>query len=237
MPLGIQFPLGNSQASGLGTGGVITGALTATFIPVATGGGTLANSNMSVDAAVTTLSILNFGATAVDPVSANNGDWWLNTDSWKYKSNGTIKTISINAGVIDASTAAAGDKGEVLTANVTTQALGADNVAGNLVTLALTPGEWLIEASATLAGGATGFTANTLVSLSLNTTSATQNPAAYLVSADTIQALEANGSKGMRAPLLHLSVNANTNVYLVCTARYGAGAPTAAAQIVAQRIR
>ena len=238
MPLGIQFPLGNSQASGIGVGGSVPlgpAVLTATYIPVASTGGALIDSKMTVDVTVTTVSVLNFGATAVDPAPIN-GDLWLNTDTWKYQTNGTVKTLATKQGRTDASTAAAGEIGEILTANVTAQALGATTVAGNLVTLSLTPGDWLIEGSATIFGGTTGLTAASLVSLSLSTVTATQNGNAYAVCADTIQALQASGKKGMSAPLLHLSVNVNTTVYLVCTASYVAGSPTAAAQVVATRI-
>ena len=333
MPLGIQFPLGNSQASGLGTGGAIpysekgaasgvatltaggvipdaqlpplaindvfpvadqaarlaltaqvgdvaiqadngltyilrvapatvdgnwtvlpipigvlqTGtsvtvanltdsALTATYIPVAGVAGLLGNSNLSVDTSVTTCSVLNFGATVVDPTSIN-GDLWLNTNTWKYQSGGTVKTLAVNQGVVDASTAAAGIVGECLTANVTAQALGGTGAAGNIVTLNLTAGDWMVEGSATLFGGTTGFTAASLVRLSLSLTTATQNTDTFLVSSDSIQALVASGYKGMRAPKVHVSVNTTTPIYLVATASYVAGSPTAAAQIVATRIR
>lgn len=211
-------------------------ALTPTYVPVAGTAGLLGNSNLSVDTSVTTCSVLNFGATTVDPTSIN-GDLWLNTATWKYQSGGTVKTLAVNQGVVDASTAAAGIVGECLTANVTAQALGGTGAAGNIVTLNLTAGDWIIEGSATLFGGTTGFTAASLVSLSLNTTTATQNTNTFMVSSDSIQALVASGYKGMRAPKMHLSVNATTPVYLVATASYVAGSPTAAAQVVATRIR
>lgn len=137
--------------------------------------------------------------------------------------------VLASAGVVDASNAAAGVVGEVLSATATTVSLS-NGVATNVVSLALTAGDW--DLSGAVSVRPTSATIAQIIS-GASTTSAT-NPVFPNRIVD-------NGSftfvQEYAIPSQRFNITATTTVYLVTSAGFPSGTVTADGYLLARRRR
>ncbi|QHJ80882.1 MAG: hypothetical protein [Bacteriophage sp.] len=133
-------------------------------------------------------------------------------------------------GVVDASNAATGKVGEVLTAITALSAI-TTNVDTNLVSISLTPGDWDVSGVARFETSASAITS---VFCGLTTTSAT---APGFPAACQISGMTSGGTQQVNPPLVRFNVSATTTVYLVGRAAFASGTATARGYIQARRIR
>jgi hypothetical protein len=138
---------------------------------------------------------------------------------------------NVVAGVQDGTAAVSGQSGEVLSSTVTGVAAAATGTVGDVASLALSPGDWLISAHATISGGATGLTSGSQQKLSVVTTSATDGTEGDTMQINTILALSANGKHALSIPQLRVNISSATTIYLTSSVTYAAGSPTAAAKL------
>lgn len=137
------------------------------------------------------------------------------------------------AGVTDGSNAPAGQIGELLTATASGIAL-TSTVAANVVTLALTAGDWNVWAGVTLV--AAGGNTLSIAAFGLNTVSATLGAAG--TTNDFVAAAAQFTTYNLPPPMQRISISAGANVYLVARSTFsGGGSTTAGGTIWARRVR
>lgn len=138
--------------------------------------------------------------------------------------------VGSRKGVIDASSAAAGEIGEVITGQATAVSM-TTATATTLTSLTLTPGDWdvvgVIEATAS------AFVL-TLAIGSISTTAATNQPFPYRT---RLEFASATGSQGFSVPSQRFNVSNNTTIYLVAQANFSSGTVSGSGHIRARRIR
>jgi hypothetical protein len=144
---------------------------------------------------------------------------------------------NVLAGVQDATAVVAGQVGEVLTSTVTGVAVAATGTVGNVTSLSLTAGDWLISAHATISGGATGLTAGSAQKLSIVTTTATNGAEGDTMQVNSVLALLANGKHALSIPQIRINISSTTTYYLTEEVTFVAGSPTIAGKLIATRIR
>lgn len=144
---------------------------------------------------------------------------------------------NVLAGVQDATAASAGQVGEVLSSTVSGVAVAGSGTVGNVTSLSITAGDWLISGHVVISGGATGLTAASTQKLSIVTTTATNGTEGDTMMATTITALTANGKHALAIPQLRINISATTTYYLTEEVTYAGGSPTAAGKLIATRIR
>lgn len=157
--------------------------------------------------------------------------------------NSSVDTVTVIAtfgtfpltGYTDASSAAAGVVGEVLTATATSVATSS-TVALNVVTLNLTAGDWEVFASAHCQRSTGGTRAFTYLQCSLSTTSATQAATEYQGVFDAT-GLSPCDNMSVPVPSRYFSVSTSTPVYLVVVAIFSGTSSTTDGQIHARRLR
>jgi Collagen triple helix repeat (20 copies) len=141
------------------------------------------------------------------------------------------------AGVINASNAAAGEIGEVLSTSVTTGVAMASGVTVNIATLPLTPGDWEVSGQMIFNPG----TNLTIMAAAISLTSATLPTAAQLAAGTgSMQQLRAtfagSAAEFLQTGSTRVNVSANTNVFLVASVT-GTGTWTGTGFIRARRAR
>lgn len=138
----------------------------------------------------------------------------------------TITTPNI-VGVTDASSAAAGSVGEVISSTILSGSATSlsNNVPKNVTSISLTAGDWDVYGNVTFISS--GGTAITQAWTSLTSASAP----------DLALRVEGTGTSGLSAPYLRVNVNAPTTVYLSCTANITSGTCSACGTIFARRAR
>jgi len=144
---------------------------------------------------------------------------------------------NVLAGVQDATAAVAGQVGEVLSSTVTGVAVAATGTVGNVTSLSLTAGDWLISGHVTISGGATGLTAGSAQKLSIVATTATNGAEGDTMQVNSVLVLLANGKHALSIPQLPANISSTTTIYLTSEVTYAAGSPTAAGKLIARRIR
>lgn len=175
-------------------------------------------------ASVSSANIVNQGGLGVAKRS------YLGTIGASFKGN-------VNAGVQDATAAVAGQVGEVLSSTVTGVAVAASGTVGNVTSLSITAGDWLISGQCVISGGATGLTAGSAQKLSIVTTTATNGTEGDTMMSNTIDALTANGKHALSIPQLRINISSTTTYYLTEEVTYAGGSPTAAGKLIATRMR
>lgn len=141
------------------------------------------------------------------------------------------------AGVQDGTAAVSGQVGEGSNQSATGVAVAATGAVGNVTSLALGPGDWMISVLCVISGGATGLTAGSVMKVSLVTTTATNGTEGTTMATQSIAALTANGKHCLSIPGRRVSISASTTYYLTEEVTYAAGSPTAAGYINATRVR
>lgn len=149
----------------------------------------------------------------------------------------TTWTGLILAGVQTGLAAIAGQVGEVISSTVTAAAVAATGTVGNVTSISLTRGDWLISGFVNIAGGATGLTAGSTAKASIVTTTATNGVNGSTMAQSSVEALVANGLKHMAIPQVRVNISATTTYFLTEVVTYAAGSPTAAGIIIATRMR
>lgn len=143
----------------------------------------------------------------------------------------TALDVFPNTGTVAAGNAAAGKVGEVLTASsVSTPVNMTSTVAANLVSLTLTPGDWIVYGMFRFNPSASNIVA---VSGSLNTASATFAGFPY----NTQLSLTAAGITQLPVPTTRYNVSVNTTVYLVGFVSFPSGTCTGQGFLEARRVR
>lgn len=144
----------------------------------------------------------------------------------------------LHTGISNGSNAAPGQIGELLSAGQATALSMTTNATLNVVTLALTAGDWKVYGVATL----TNSTAATVMGAGVSSTSATLPTAANLAAG--IGALNqlrisftAGGPNVFPTGNARVNISAAANVYLVAQATFASGTCTASGFIAARRMR
>lgn len=153
---------------------------------------------------------------------------------------GTIATTfkgNVDAGVQDGTAAVAGQVGEELKSTVSGVAVAGTGTVGNVTSVSLTRGDWLISGYFTVSGGATGLTNGSTVNCSIVTTSATNGTLGDTMQQQTVHSLVANGFCAMSIPAKRVNISATTTYYLTEQVTYGGGSPTVAGTLTATRMR
>lgn len=140
-------------------------------------------------------------------------------------------------GFVDGSTAAATQIGEEIKSTVAAVAVAATGTVGNVTSISLTAGDWLVSGYAVFDGGATGLTAGTPAKMSIVTTSATNGVAGDTMTQESILALLASGLFALDLPAKRVRLAAPTTYYLTEQVSYAAGSPTVSGTITATRVR
>ncbi len=176
------------------------------------------------------------GATAkVAAYTPLSGELVLDTTTNKlYAGDGATaggnQIVASRKGITDASSAAAGEIGEIIT-NTTTGVSLTTGTPANLTSITLTPGDWDVDAVVLLSSTAVNIT---LSFGGLNTTSAT------LPSFPNVARIETQGgtaSLQISAPSVRFNISANTTVYLVGQITFPSGTGTGSGYIRARRMR
>ena len=140
---------------------------------------------------------------------------------------------ALHAGVVDGSDAEAGDVGEYLTASSGAVAL-ASNTPTDVVTLALTAGDWDAWGQVTFGTSFVFFEAYAWIGLAPATMASPGMSSIKLVSSGDVVGM---GNSAFQAGPLRFSVSATTTVYLGAQARFTTGTTNAAGVISARRVR
>lgn len=180
--------------------------------------------------------------TGVNNGSTTQVTWISLTDARILQLSSTAPTANtysgnVLMGVNNATADVAGQLGETTTSTVSGVAVAATGTVGNVTSISLTAGKWEIKASAVYTGGATGLTAESTAKMSIVSTSATNGTSGSTMSQQSVYALVANGLVAMHITSVVINITATTTYYLTEEVTYAAGSPTAAATIVATRIR
>ncbi len=144
---------------------------------------------------------------------------------------------NVNAGVQDGTAAVAGQVGEVLSSTVSGVAVAGSGSVGNVTSVSLTPGDWLISGNVVIAGGATGLTSGSTAKMSIVATSATNGTSGDTMAQESVLALLANGLFEMCIPQVRVNISATTIYYMTEEVTYVAGSPTVAGRLTATRMR
>lgn len=145
----------------------------------------------------------------------------------------------LHTGVTNASNAAPGQIGEVLSASQTTNVSMTTATTVNVATLALTAGDWRVNGFVAI----TPSVASTVQGCGISTTSATlPTPAQAAAGTGALMQLRlsfATGALQQSYPTGELRVNTSTSttVYLVAQATFASGTCTAIGYITARRMR
>lgn len=167
--------------------------------------------------------------------SINAGGQGVAKRSFLGTIGGTFKG-NVLAGVQDGTADTAGAVGEVLSGSAASTAVAATGTVGNVCSVSLTPGAWMITGSFTINQGATGLTTGSVVNCSIVTTTATNGTQGTTMNQDSAL-LAANGFKMMSAPTVTANISASTTYYLTEQCSFTAGSPTVSGKITAVRIR
>lgn len=201
----------------------LTTAATGGMIIAPTSGITLTNLSTTDATSVGTASVVFNGGLGV--VKRN----FLGTIGSTFKGN-------VLAGVQDGTADTAGAVGEVLSGSAASTAVASTGNVGNVCSVTLTPGAWMITGSFTINQGATGLTTGSVVNCSIVTTTATNGTQGTTMNQDSAL-LAANGFKMMSAPTVTANISATTTYYLTEQCTFGGGSPTVSGKITAVRIR
>lgn len=137
--------------------------------------------------------------------------------------------------IVDGSTPAAGQIGELLSATTaanTTTGVGSNGVYGNVVSLSVTPGRWLIYGTAAFNTNGATTTAGLQCGVSSSATGV------GIGEFDTAQDPVVLGATDliMAAPPISANISATTTYYLNTKFNYSAGSPRHRGKIYALRI-
>ncbi len=144
---------------------------------------------------------------------------------------------NVLAGVQDGTATAAGQVGEVLSSTVSGVAVAGSGGVGNVTSVSLTPGDWLISGNVVITGGATGLTSGSTAKMSIVTTTATNGTSGSTMTQGSVLALLANGLFELSIPQVRVNISATTTYYLTEEVTYISGSPVAAGTLIATRIR
>ncbi len=177
----------------------------------------------------------------------NNGSTsqvtWINLTDARILQLGssapTANTYSGNVlmGVNNATADVVGQIGETTTSTVSGVAVAGTGTVGNITSISLTAGKWEVKAFVVYTGGATGLTAASTAKMSIVATTATNGTSGSTMAQETVYALVANDLVCLSIPAVILNITATATYYLTEEVTFAAGSPTAAATIVATRIR
>jgi len=166
------------------------------------------------------------------PLTERAGEQQFSHAWTDYHQRVADKLQELNAGVVDGSDAAAGDVGEYLTA---TASVGlASNVPADVVTLALTAGDWDVRGEVAFGTSFVYFEAYTWIGLASATMTSPGMSSIKLVSSGDVTGM---GNSAFQAGPVRFSVSATTTVYLGAQARFTTGATNAVGVISARRMR
>ena len=135
-----------------------------------------------------------------------------------------------STGVVDASSAAAGKLGEVLTATSAADVNLTNNVAASLISLTLTPGDWDVQG--VFYTSPTGATISTIAG-AISTTNSAVDAFPYKVQ-KTVSIVV---TEHVQAPYRRFNVSANTTIYLTVSANFMGGTVVGRGYLSARRVR
>lgn len=163
------------------------------------------------------------------------GELVLDTTTKKlYAGDGTTaggnQIVASKKGAIDASNAAAGELGEVITNQATTVAM-TTATAVTLTSIVLTPGDW--DVAGVVETFASGFVVTLMIG-SLGTAAATNQA---FPNRTRLEFATATGSQAFAVPSQRFNVSQNTTIYLVAQATFSSGTVTGSGFIRARRVR
>jgi len=164
-----------------------------------------------------------------------SGELVLDTTTNKlYAGDGTTpggnQIVGSRKGVVDASSAAAGEIGEVITSQATAVSM-TTATATTLTSVSLTPGDWDVYGVIELS---TSANAITLVIGSMGTAAATNQ---LFPNRTRLEFPAATGAPGVPVPSQRINVSTNTTIYLVAQATFASGTVSGSGYIRARRIR
>jgi len=141
-------------------------------------------------------------------------------------------------GVQNGSSASAGQVGEVISSYGSGVNAAASGSSGNVTSISLTPGDWLISGNVNVAPNtSTGLTANSTYGVSIVTTSAGTGATGLTQFITTIGNLTATGNYSVAIPMYHIVISSTTTYYLTAYCSYVAGTPQYYGNITAVRLR
>jgi hypothetical protein len=153
---------------------------------------------------------------------------------------GTIgSTFSGNvlAGVQDGTAAVAGQVGQEIKSTVSGVAVAGSGSVGNVTSISLTAGDWLMSGYVVISGGATGLTSGSTAKLSIVSTTATNGTSGDTMVQESVYALIANGLVSLALPAKRINISSTTTYYMTVETTYVAGSPTVAGTLTATRVR
>jgi hypothetical protein len=194
-----------------------------------------ATNKLQVNGGIRTLGTTEATSTTVAALLSDGGlgivkRSYLGTIGATFKGN-------VLAGVQDGTAAVTGQVGEEIKSTVSGVAVAATTTVGNITSISLTAGDWLLSGYCVISGGATGLTVSTTAKMSIVSTSATNGTSGDTLVQQSVLVLLANGLFTMAIPAKRISVSSTTTYYLTEEVTFAAGSPTVAATLTATRVR
>lgn len=195
----------------------------------------LAFYNAAQTFAVTFQAANSFGANVNWTLpSADAAGVWQSNGTGTLSISSTINTPNI-VGVTNASNAAAGSVGQLVTSNIPVGSATSlvANTAKDVTSISLTAGDWDIHGNVSINGSAQNISSALCW---CNTTSATA-PDTSMYNVFTAAATTLLNNWGSNTPFLRVNVATTTTVYLSAQANFATGTTTACGSIFARRVR
>jgi hypothetical protein len=186
--------------------------------------GVLTAANTTEASAVTTAGIVGSGGLGIAKRS------YLGTIASTFAGN-------VIAGVQDATTAVAGQVGEVLSSQVTAVAVTGSGTPANITSLSLTAGNWLLHGFAVFSGGATGISSGSVAKLSVVSATATNGTPGTTCAQQTVHSLVASDQIALAVTRLPIQLTGTNTFYLTEELTFAAGSPVSNGTLMAVRIR
>lgn len=130
----------------------------------------------------------------------------------------------------------AGAVGETITGTFSAVAAGLTTATGNVGSVSLTAGKWLVSGKVVISSGATGLTALSNIQVSCPVTTAGTGTSGTTMAQQCVPALVAAGLWAVSVDAQVVNISATTSEFLTCNITYAAGSPTFAGSITAVRL-
>lgn len=202
--------------------------VTANNLTTEDGNTTVAVDEILVDGDLSNITITGGSITGITDLAVADGGTGASTAAAARTNLGA----AASTGVTDASNAATGAVGEVITATTTGVSMGTTDTVYNLTSVSLTAGDWDVYSSAQF----NGTVGPTSLRASLSTTSATSGGFPYAAQTYGLTAI-ASVDQRITPPIRRVNISTTTTLYLTGAATWASGTMTGAGFIMARRIR
>jgi hypothetical protein len=254
--------IGNGTAStsvGIGAGNLQVGSSATVTVNVFAGTQFICFTGQNANSSTVTTSIYRISGGGTAPFATANGLVYqtggtttAGSGHYFYINNATTNILSAIIGGANpaansfggsliygrnnAAADTAGVIGETITSTVSAQAAPGTTTTGNVTSVSLTAGKWVISGFMVVSAGATGLTVNTTIQMSVGVATGATGTNGLNMAQESVLALLANGLFTIAIPAYEVNITATTSEFMTASMTYAAGSPTIAATIKAVRV-